>query len=189
MKYNMITIAFIAALLLTSCNNTSNQENNDHATIENTTDDLVTTSTSDDEGNTLDITFNNTKGTATVIFNGATIELTEEKPASGFWYTNDQYELSGKGNNVELKKDGEVIFEHQDDIVISTLENKAGQTLHMTFNNTTGEVTVYLDEGDPIELVAKQAASGIWYTNDQYELRGKGENIQLKQDGEVIFEN
>ncbi|MGB1207543.1 MAG: hypothetical protein ACPG5B_17975 [Chitinophagales bacterium] len=33
---------------------------------------------------------------------------------------------------------------------------------------------MYLNGGEQIDLVAEKSASGIWYTNDTYELRGKG---------------
>ena len=70
-----------------------------------------------------------------------------------------------------------------------SLKNKEGQTLDMTFNNTTNEVKVYLDGGDQIELVGQKPASGIWYKNDQFELRGKGDNVELTKDGKTIFKN
>lgn len=40
-----------------------------------------------------------------------------------------------------------------------------------------------------IELQGQTPGSGIWYKNDQYELRGKGEEVKLTKDGEVVFEN
>ena len=33
----------------------------------------------------------------------------------------------------------------------------------------------------------KKPASGIWYKNDHYELRGKGEEIELTKDGKTVF--
>ena len=60
----------------------------------------------------MDVLFNITKGTATVTFEVETFELLQEKAASGIWYKNDTYELRGKGEEVELTKDGKVVFKN-----------------------------------------------------------------------------
>ena len=135
------------------------------------------------------VLFNNTKATATLNFKGEIIELAQERAASGIWYKNDNYELRGKGNDIELKKDGKVVFKHEDDIVSTVLQDKEGNTLNMTFNNTDATVKVYLNGGQQIDLVAEKAASGIWYKNDLYELRGKGEHLELTKEGKTIFKN
>lgn len=187
-----LTIATASLIILTSCNETTKQESAETTTTEitdNKADDIVNATSTDKDGKTLDMSFNNTKGTATLNFNGETIELEEQKTASGFWYKNDHYELLGKGNDIELKKDGKVVFEHKDDIVHTSLKDKQGRTLDMTFNNTTNKVKVYLNGGDEIELDGQKAASGIWYKNEHYELRGKGENLELTKDGETVFKN
>ena len=113
MKKNILIIAVLSVLLLTSCTGTSKQENTEHTTAETVADDIVTTTSTDKDGQKLEMTFNNTKGTATLNFKGETIELEQQKAASGIWYKNDQYELRGKGVNVELKKGGEVIFKNE----------------------------------------------------------------------------
>lgn len=189
MTKNILTIALISTLLMTACNEGPKQDTTEIETMENTTDDIVNISSTDKHGENLDVIFNNTKGTATIQFKGETSELKEEKPASGFWYKNETFELSGKGNDMELKKGGIVVFEHQDDWVTSSLTNKDGQTLKMEFNNTTNQAKVYLDGGDQIDLQGQKPASGIWYKNDQYELRGKGEELELTKGGKIIFKN
>lgn len=186
------TIAVLAATLFSSCKEAPKEETGKQTTIEITekeTDDIVTSSSTDKDGNTLEMTFNNTKGTATVNFNKETIELVQQKAASGIWYKNDHYELRGKGNDIELKHDNQVIFTHKDDVVRTSITNKEGRTLDMTFNNTENIVKVYLNGGEEIELMGQKAASGIWYKNDHYELRGKGENLKLTKDGKTVFEN
>lgn len=61
----------------------------------------------------LNMTFNNSQGTVKAYLNGGEqIDLKEKKAASGIWYANDHYELSGKGNHYELKKDGKIIFKN-----------------------------------------------------------------------------
>lgn len=74
---------------------------------------IIKNTLSDKDGKKLDVTFNNTKNTATLLFNGETIELEGQKPASGIWYKNDHYELRGKGNENELHKDGKLIFKSE----------------------------------------------------------------------------
>lgn len=189
MTKKIMTFAVLAALLLSACTGTSNKENAEATTTEAISDEVITTTATDKEGQELKIVFNNTQGTATLDFNGETIELVQERAGSGFWYKNDTYELRGKGNDMDLTKDGEVVFTYKDDIVTSSLEDKDGNTLDMTFNNSTTEAKVYLNGGEQIDLVGKPAASGIWYTNDQYELRGKGDDLELTKDGEVIFKS
>jgi len=191
MTKNILIIGVIAAIFLYSCKETPKQEVTKTSTESVGKDvegNVITTLTIND-GKTLEISYNNTQGTAVIIFNGETSELLAQTSASGIWYKNDRYELRGKGNDIVLKKDGSVIFDHKDDIVNTTLKNNEGQTLVMTFNNTEGTVKVYLNGGEQIDLVAQKAASGIWYKNDRYELRGKGNNVVLTKDEEIVFKN
>ena len=76
---------------------------------------------------------------------------------------------------------------HEDVIVQSSLKDKDGQTLDMTFNNTTNTAKIYLNGGEQIDLEGQTHASGIWYKNDKYELRGKGDSVELIKDGETVF--
>jgi len=154
-----------------------------------TTGNIVDQTLTDAEGNELDMSFDNSRGVVVITFAGETAELPSQRPASGIWYANEQYELRGKGNDIQLKKDGEVVFDHEEDIVQTQAENDNGDVLNMTFNNTAGTVKAYLNGGEQIDLTQKRAASGIWYTNDQYELRGKGESYTLTKDGTTVFEN
>ena len=190
-KY-FLTIALLTTLFLSSCKESPNQDNTETTaaeTIENAPDDIVNISSTDKDGKKLDMSFNNTKGTVTLFFEGDTIELIEEKAASGIWYKNEDYELRGKGNDLELTKDGKVVFTHKDNIVRASLKNSEGQTLDMTFNNSTNRAKIYLNGGEQIDLVGQKPASGIWYKNDHYELRGKGEKVELTKDGKTVFKN
>lgn len=192
MTKKILTIAMLMALFLNSCKETPKRGNAEFTTtesVEKVDDDIVKISSTDKDGKKLEITFNNTNGTTSLNFNGEIIELVAQKSASGIWYKNEDYELTGKGNDIELKKDGKVVFTHRDDIVITSQKNKEGQTLDMTFNNTTNQAKVYLNGGEQIELVGQNPASGIWYKNDHYELRGKSENVELTKDGKTVFKN
>lgn len=191
MTRKFVTITLFTALFFTACTETAKKETADTTTgpTEKVDDDISKVTFTDKDGKVLELSINNTKGTATVLFNGETIEMAEQKAASGIWYKNDQYELRGKGNDLDLLKDGKVIFTHQDSIVTSSLKDKDGQTLDITFNNTTNTAKVYLNGGEQIELVNQKPASGIWYKNDHYELRGKGDKLEYTRDGKTIFKN
>ena len=192
MKKTILAITILTALFFTSCKYNENKNNAEKATTDtvgNTSDDIVTATSTNVDGQVLDMTLNNTKGTATVKFNGENIELNQERSGSGIWYKNDTYELRGKGNDIQLTKDGNVVFEHKDDVVNTEAKNDKGDVLTMTFNNTEGTVRAYLNGGEQIDLTQKKAASGIWYVNDTYELRGKGDNYTLTKDGKTVFEN
>ena len=191
MTKNILTITIAGALFLTACK-APNQENTETTItepVEKIDNDIVSTTSTDTDRKKLELTFNNAKGTTTLNFNGETIELIAQKSASGMWYKNDHYELRGKGNDIELKKDGKVVFTHMDNVVTKSLKNNEGQTLDMTFNNTTNEAKVYLNGGEQIDLVGQMPASGIWYKNDHYALRGKGDNVELTRDGKTVFKN
>ena len=191
MKKNIFVSALFTTLALNACKDapkTENVEATKTETVASSTDDIQITTSTNKEGENLDISFNNTKGTATLNFKGEIIELAQQKAASGIWYKNDMYELRGKGNDIQLKKDGKMIFEHFDDIV--NIEAKSQKdVLNLTFNNTEGTVKAYLNGGEQIDLVAEKSASGIWYKNDLYELRGKGEHLELTKEGKIIFKN
>ena len=192
MILNIFTITILTALLFTSCKETPEQENTKETyteILENDSDNVVKTTSTDTDGNKLEMLFDNTKGTATLNFKGETIELDAQKSASGIWYKNENYELRGKGNDIQLKKNDTVIFEHQDDTVHIEAKNKKGDVLNMTFNNTEGTVKAYLNGGEQIDLVEEKAASGIWYKNDHCELRGKGDSYTLNNDGKTVFKN
>lgn len=191
MTRKFVTITLFTALFFTACTETAKKETADTTTgpTEKVDDDISKVTFTDKDGKVLELSINNTKGTATVLFNGEIIEMAEQKAASGIWYKNDQYELRGKGNDLDLLKDGKVIFTHQDSIVTSSLKDKDGQTLDITFNNTTNTAKVYLNGGEQIELVDQKPASGIWYKNDHYELRGKGDKLEYTRDGKTIFKN
>ena len=116
--YNMNTkilgLALVSSLFFASCKETPKQENEAVVTetSEKNTDEIVTSSATDKDGKKLEMSFNNTKNTVTIDFDDEIIELDGEKSASGIHYKNDTYELTGKGENVELKKEGKTIFKN-----------------------------------------------------------------------------
>lgn len=122
MKKSILLLTATTALFLSSCNKdqkttpTSSAADSvsvtpsDSLSTVNSKDDVVKSTLKNSKGEVLDMTFNNTKDIATVVLNGETIELKGQRPASGIWYKNDHYELRGKGEEVELSKDGKVVF-------------------------------------------------------------------------------
>ncbi len=76
--------------------------------------DIVKSTAVNKDGQKLEMTFDNAKGTATVQYNGETIDLITDNPASGISYKNDNYQLMGKGEYVEFSKDGNLIFKSDD---------------------------------------------------------------------------
>ncbi|UHO39187.1 MliC family protein [Chryseobacterium capnotolerans] len=128
MKKSIFGIALFSTLLLASCKqektaSTTNQETTpatdstssipakDSAATAATTD-IVKSTLKDKSGKTVEVTFDNSKDIATLVFNGENLELKGQRPASGIWYKNDHYELRGKGNDIQLSKDGKVVFEN-----------------------------------------------------------------------------
>lgn len=192
MTKSILTLSAAAVLFLTSCNETKKQDEvvtTDTEMVDATTTDANATSVTNAAGEKIDITYDNMNATATVMYNGETVVLPSQKPASGVWYKNDNYELRGKGNDLTLTKDGKVIYENTDEVEMVEAKNDKGETLNMTFNNSEGTVKAYLNGGEQIDLKEEKAASGIWYKNENYELSGKGDNYELKKDGVVVFKN
>ncbi len=109
----ILTFAMLTALFLTSCKENNKQDKQETTNTENkttTTDEIITTSLTDKDGVKLDLTFNNTKKTATLKFKGETIEMKQDTVASGIKYSNANYEYREHQGNIELVKDGKVIF-------------------------------------------------------------------------------
>ena len=114
MQKKILAIAMLTSLILTSCKDTSKQESTEAKTetVATTADEIVKSTLIDKNGKKLEMSFNNTKDVATLNFNGETLEMKGQETASGIFYKNDHYELQGKGENVELKKDGKTVFKN-----------------------------------------------------------------------------
>jgi hypothetical protein len=74
--------------------------------------DLVTSSVINQDGDRLDMSFNNTRNTAAFVFKGDLIEMKQDTMASGIRYSNPPYEFTEWHGEIRLKKDGKVIFSH-----------------------------------------------------------------------------
>lgn len=72
------------------------------------------------------------------------------------------------------------------DTIEHTLKDKDGNLLKMVFVNSKNTVTLYINN-EVITLDGQRPASGMWYRNEEYEFRGKGEQVTLSKLGKVIF--
>lgn len=191
MKKSIFTLSMLAALVLNSCKETAKQENSETTRTEETQNvghDISTISVVDSKGKKLNMSFDDDK--VTVVFNGETLELFEQKAASGIWYTNENYELNGKGDEFSLLKDGKTVFTNVDDTSLETFVDSKGNylDLHINWTKQTAKLTIG-DATEEINLIDQQPANGYWFKNDHYEFRGKGEQAELTKDGEIIFKN
>ncbi len=134
MKKSILILPALAALSLISCkkeSSTKSEFSSDSTTTVITSDSIQATDVSaatptdsaavknnpivkakstNAEGKTIDMSFDNNKNTATIVYDGETIELKGQPAGSGIYYKNDHWELRGKGLENELSKDGKVIF-------------------------------------------------------------------------------
>lgn len=120
MKKQIVSIAMLGTIFLYSCGANAPKESTDAPATENvvkteeasTNNERVNISQTDKSGNKLDVSFDNSKNTATLQFNGETIELTlDTTMASGTHYKNEHYQYSEWHGKTTVAKDGTVIFE------------------------------------------------------------------------------
>lgn len=113
MTKQIVTISMLAMMCVVACHRTTTK---DSKTIQKESSrtsvgTTITKSLKDIKGNTLQLIFDNTNNVVTIKFKGENAVLFNKKPASGIWYANKHYELRGKGDNIQLKKNGNLIFE------------------------------------------------------------------------------
>ncbi|WP_312343497.1 MliC family protein [Chryseobacterium binzhouense] len=114
------TVFLLASILLMSCTKTEKKEplsnskdTENSVTKSDISEDLVMDSLFTKENEKIDIIFDNSSQTATVLFEGNQVQLEAQKTASGIRYTGSGYELLGKGTALELKKDSITIAKKQ----------------------------------------------------------------------------
>ena len=187
MKKHFIWIAAVAiAIFSTSCNSKSKQESSDEL-IEST----VTSTT----GQQLEATFDTANELVTIIFEGDTAVLKQQPSASGINYKNDTYEYTEWQNEIELLKNGVVVFSNVDKdkrvSVGETLKDAEGEILTLFYDTTAETPTVTISYKDIKDKVLTQnyaRANGgeyegenlKWTTNDQggiLEIDGKAVNF------------
>ncbi len=121
MKILFLVILFIMSLLPGSCDyhTTNNTKSATQQTTKQVAHDLtysneiVHSRVTDENGVALKMAFNNANGTAIIYFRGETIEVKQDTTASGIHYSNQHYDYREWHGEIELKKDGKVVFQHQ----------------------------------------------------------------------------
>lgn len=99
--------------------------------------------------------------------------------------TNIEFSTKFNSERVTLK-DTFSYFINIFDTIENTLKDKNGNLLKMVFLNSKNIVTLYIND-EVIILNGQRPASGIWYENQEYELRGKGNQLTLSKLGKVVF--
>lgn len=168
MKKQFLWIAVVAiALFSTSCNSKSKQESSDEL-IEST----VTSTT----GQQLEATFDTANELVTIIFEGDTAVLKQQPSASGINYKNDTYEYTEWQNEIELLKNGVVVFSNVDKdkrvSVGETLKDAEGEILTLFYDTTAETPTVTISYKDIKDKVLTQ--NYAWANGGEYE----GENLK-----------
>ncbi len=73
---------------------------------------IISSSVINEDGDRLDMSFNNIRNTAAFVFKGDLIEMKQDTMASGIRYSNPPYEFTEWHGEIRLKKDGKIIFSH-----------------------------------------------------------------------------
>ncbi len=105
-KISILLVAFIALSVFVSCATTKQEVKKES--------DVYKQSLVDDKGNNLDLCFNHSDETVKINFNGTEALLKRQVSASGYIYSNDEYELSGKAKDVYLRKGEDLIFVYEE---------------------------------------------------------------------------
>ncbi len=117
MRKQHLSITVFICLAIISCqqNQASKEQSKEQAPAEVTAapDEIVKASVTGKDGTKMDMSFNNTKATVTVLFNGEMIDMKRDTMASGIKYSNDHYELTEWHGQGELKKDGKTVFSYK----------------------------------------------------------------------------
>ncbi|MDD4604442.1 MAG: MliC family protein [Bacteroidales bacterium] len=113
MTTRLLTFVVLIALAFASCNGNTKSDTQKTNRVETTAEKIVKASVTNKDGVTLDMEFNNSKGTATFLFKGIKIELKQDTTASGIKYSNSNYEYTEWHGELSLKKDGKEIFTHR----------------------------------------------------------------------------
>jgi membrane-bound inhibitor of C-type lysozyme len=112
----MKSILFISGILVSSflgsCQ--KNEKTHEHpATQTEVTQEIIRDTVTNQQGMVLVMTFNNKKRTATLVWQGKTIELKQDSMASGMKYSNPTYELTEHQGTLTLKKRGNTVFSYK----------------------------------------------------------------------------
>ena len=109
-------VGLSTCLVAYSCTKTSLKEKQavtQTASTELKADNLVKTTVTNQEGISLEMSFNNANQMATFVLNGKVIELKQDTVASGIQYSNANYVYREHQGEITLTKDGKAVFTHR----------------------------------------------------------------------------
>jgi membrane-bound inhibitor of C-type lysozyme len=112
MRSVLLLSSALICLLLSSCQQNEKTRGRP-ATQTKVTGEIIRDTVTDKDGRTLAMTFNNAKQTATLVWQGETIELRQDRMASGIKYSNPIYELTEHQGVLTLSKGRNVVFNHK----------------------------------------------------------------------------
>lgn len=179
---------FVSCTSNTSTQNQSGQGEDSLLQPPVTHDDIVVDTIISASGQALYLKHNKTQNIITATLNGETIEMKRDTTASGVSASNEHYKYTEWHSEIKLEKDGKIIFESTGDVFSDLAKDAKGNEMKMVFNKAQHTVTVMLND-DTIQLLDQKPASGLWYKNEHYELRGKGNIVELTKDGKTIFKS
>lgn len=162
MKKLTFILAAIVLLFAAACNNSKkNQDNSEE----------ITATINNSKGETLNITYNNTAETATIVFNGETIALKQQPSASGIHYANDTYEYTEWQDEIELKKNGEVVFSNKGEYAEATFNfiDADGKVLTVIYDTSGETPTVTVTYEEHKDVVLTQIPESAWAKGAEYE--------------------
>lgn len=161
MKKLIFILAATVLLFAAACNNSKkNQDNSEE----------ITATINNSKGEKIDITYNTAEETATIVFNGETIELKQQSSASGIHYANDTYEYTEWQDEIELKKNGEVVFSNKGEYAEATFNfvDADGKVLTVTYD-TSGDIPTATINYEGFEnQVLAQVPESAWAKGAEY---------------------
>lgn len=112
MRFLFFFFGSVFSLLLSSCQQ-NEKAREQPAEQREVTQEIVRDTITNKAGRTLVMVFNNAKQTATLVWQGETIELKQDQMASGIKYSNATYELTEHQGELTLSKGGNVVFNYK----------------------------------------------------------------------------
>lgn len=106
-----ISGVLISSLLISCQKNEKTREQPATQTV--VTEEIIRDTVTNQQGKVLEVAFNNSKQTATLVWQGETIDLKQDRMASGIKYSNPAYEFTEHQGTLTLKKGGNVVFSYK----------------------------------------------------------------------------
>ncbi|MDO5665957.1 MAG: MliC family protein [Bacteroidia bacterium] len=169
MKKFTFILAATVLLFAAACNNSKKNQDNSEA---------IATTITNSNGESIDVTYNTAEETATIVFDGETVVLQQQPSASGTYYANDTYEYTEWQDEVELKKNGKVVFSSKEEEpgMTNNFVDGEGNALIVAYK-TTGEVPMATITYKDIQEIAlaqipeSAGAKGAEYENEAMKIK------------------